>query len=412
MQKHLFTLFVFSLTALSIFSQESILVEKLAVIPDYPRIPGKAGASSGPNCIMVDEILQDIEIPQGVYTGSRIVHYNDDKTYDIRDSKFVNTDEGIAVKFEPWVFEVGSRFIYVEKDEKIITYLTSDDVDCGHSFILKDKDNYIIFFVNRYGQVGALDVTGKTYRGKKVIEMLQQIDPEKYQMSLNRARQLGLEEKFIRGDALVWGQTYYSSVDIIEGYWKKLTYPLGSFQIQYDLQGNGYQGYFVNKEAEDSSEIWIVDPNGNNLKTIGIAPYSEILNTYVPGHYFTYSLYTGFGGNIYYFVSGDEFTEVFRIRRTWGTPDPYAMAVNGYTEDGYGAYVKQALAGMNRDELRLLRNYLFAIYGYEFRDPWLRNYFEKQVWYRVQAGLTSENVPLSGARKRLLELVQEEERKR
>ena len=35
-------------------------------------------------------------------------------------------------------------------------------------------------------------------------------------------------------------------------------------------------------------------------------------------------MYVGFGGNIYYYIAGEEYTEVFRIRRTWGDPDFYA----------------------------------------------------------------------------------------
>ena len=35
-------------------------------------------------------------------------------------------------------------------------------------------------------------------------------------------------------------------------------------------------------------------------------------------------MYVGFGGNIYYYIAGEEYTEVFRIRRTLGDPDFYA----------------------------------------------------------------------------------------
>ena len=92
-------------------------------------------------------------------------------------------------------------------------------------------------------------------------------------------------------------------------------------------------------------------------------------------------MYVGFGGNIYYYIAGEEYTEVFRIRRTWGEPDFYGMAINGYTDDEYGKYVYEVLPKMSKADLRLLRNTIFALYGVHFKSADLSKYFDKQVWY-------------------------------
>ncbi len=86
--------------------------------------------------------------------------------------------------------------------------------------------------------------------------------------------------------------------------------------------------------------------------------------------------------------------------------------MNGYTEDEYGAYVKKVISEMSREELRVLRNTIYALYGYEFKDEGLREYFEKQVWYEGKGEVRSEGLELPDERQRLLELIQEEEGKR
>ena len=122
------------------------------------------------------------------------------------------------------------------------------------------------------------------------------------------------------------------------------------------------------------------------------------------------SWYVGFGGNIYYYIAGEEYTEVFRIRRTWGEPDFYAMAINGYTEDEYGKYVDKVLPTLSKADLRLLRNTVFALYGVHFKSEDLAKHFDKQVWY-TDEGKTSADVTLPEHRQKLVEMIQKLESK-
>ncbi|ULQ58710.1 YARHG domain-containing protein [Brucepastera parasyntrophica] len=404
---------IFLLFSLSVGnSQDFTAIERIAVIDGYIcKDPGQ-GRFPGPNVLIVNELMQTIEIPQGTTTNSVIIRIKEDGSFILAQSTHRKTDEGFFVPLSRWKIGASSIFIVILEGEKRIAYINSTEMTLGISFILKADDRYIVFFIDKNGHPCAVDTNGFRYKGKDVPALLENCDPEKYLESQLRARELKMERKFLAGEALIWGRTYYGKVESLTSLWNKMVYLTTGTPLQYDLQGNGYQANFRYKSINLPSSIWILDPGGRHLEKIDIVPHSRILDEYESGRLFSASWYVGFGGNIYYFVSGDEFTEVFRIRRTWGTPDMYALAINGYTEDTYGEYVKKVLPEMSAEELRLLRNYLYAIYGYEFRDATLAAFFEKQVWYERKAGVGSEGIALSESRQRLLELVRTEEQTR
>ena len=88
------------------------------------------------------------------------------------------------------------------------------------------------------------------------------------------------------------------------------------------------------------------------------------------------------------------------------------MAINGYTKDAYGDYVDTVLSEMGSEELRLLRNHVFALYGYDFKDVGLKAYFDKQVWYRADLSVATSTLDLPTERRALIARIQEEEQKR
>ena len=49
--------------------------------------------------------------------------------------------------------------------------------------------------------------------------------------------------------------------------------------------------------------------------------------------------------------------------------------------------------GMYAEDLRLLRNEIFAKHGRVFKDPKLQKYFEGQSWYKADPTFTDENLP-------------------
>jgi hypothetical protein len=48
--------------------------------------------------------------------------------------------------------------------------------------------------------------------------------------------------------------------------------------------------------------------------------------------------------------------------------------------------IPQDLAGLSVQELSRLRNFIYARHGRAFTNPELRQFFEGQAWYRVDAG--------------------------
>ena len=192
----------------------------------------------------------------------------------------------------------------------------------------------------------------------------------------------------------------------MERFYKKADPYIINGLIQYDDSGYGYQVDIDYNDAD--SKLCIVNPEGVREKLVSLKGYAYMLHNENSGK--STSWYVGFGGNIYYYISGENYTEVFRIRRTWGDPDFYAMAINGYTDDSYGKYVDKVLPTLSKADLRLLRNTIFAIYGVHFKSADLSAHFAKQVWY-TDEDKTSGEVTLPAHRQKLVEMIQELERR-
>lgn len=277
------------------------------------------------------------------------------------------------------------------------------NIESGFSFILKKDDGKIIYFINKDGIPGAIDTKGKIYTNTEAVEYLKEYDSEKYSVSLKRAEELDLKNEFENAKILVWGKTFYTTTKIREKLYGKNSPYIYDDLIQYDQQGYGYQLYL---EFEDTS-LCIVNPDGIRIvleKFEGYKKYKQSEDDYI-----STSWYVGFGGNIYYYFACKEYTVVFQIQRTWGDPDFYAMAINGYTYDEYGKYVDEILPKLSKADLRILRNTIFALYGVHFKSEDLSKYFEKQVWY-TDEGKSSAQIILPAHRQKLVEIIQKMEK--
>ena len=377
-----------------------------------------------PEGIMVDEKNDDIYLINGGSGGSWI--YNCENNYVFFD-KMVPILNGIErVKLNEYLISYSDTGIFINSIVKGKIANLNNKVQSGISFILKKGNGFIVYYVDTNGCPGAVDTTGRIYSSEEAMAYLKEYDPEKYMQSEKRAAELELYNDFIRNQVLIWGKRYYST----SGNMKKVLGKSGLILnglIQYDMQGNAYQidfdwwgnykndwGIRFDEGTEDNSNFVCADVNGNRIVLLtDLNNYSKILGS--KGDYqetrpeYSTSLYVGFGGNIYYYIAGKEYTEVFRIRRTWGEPDFYAMAINGYTEDDYGKYVNEVLPKLSKADLRLLRNTIFAIYGVHFKSADLSKYFDKQVWY-TDEGKTSADVTLPEHRQKLVEMIQKLEK--
>ena len=385
----------------NVYSQE---VEKIAVLDEVKNIDYAAGLGGYPIGIYYNEI-EDILVTQNTFPET-IVKINL-QTKEIREERRKVPYFELIKKFGDDYWGISSRAIHPVIKNKSIPIIRNST---GISFILKKGEGYIVYYVHKDGTPGAVDTEGKIYSNREALEYLKEYDVKKYEESLVRAEELGLKEDFEEGKVLIWGKTYYSTPKILKEFWLKgkkgyLYSNLGNV-IQYDLQGNGYQADF--SIGADNSDIVIVSTEGEWLiQPIKIHEKSTILKQKHEEDDFmgvSSSWYVGYGGNIYYYIAGEEYTEVFRIRRTWGNPDMYSMAINGYTEDNYGKYVKETLSKMSKKELRLLRNTIFALYGVHFKSADLSAHFAKEVWY-IDEGKSSGEVDLPAHRQKLVEMI-------
>ncbi|MDR2784659.1 MAG: hypothetical protein LBB83_01970 [Treponema sp.] len=294
------------------------VIERLAIIKGFTRQGGRAGAVDGPNLLLVDETTGEIGIPQGTREGGVIVRPAGDTPagWEAAPAVFPRGDGGAAFKFGPWHIEASAVSLSIETEGRVITRLGSRDIEGGLAFVLENGDgkNYSCFFVNSAGEAGAADTRGRVYRKKEAVQLLRLLDGEKFSASMERAGELGLAGAFQNGEALVWGRNYYAPARILNRYWGRTAYPLGDAQIQYDSGGNGYQLCLDQSNDRSGAAIWIVDPDGNS-RIIDLNNCSQILKTYGVEREFTIAFHVDSGQNIYFFVAGDEYTELFRIRR-------------------------------------------------------------------------------------------------
>ena len=408
--KKKYTVIILFLLLIS-FQINAQTVEKLFDLADI-KLTGMSIVSVFPETILIDETDDLIIFPNYYRDESISISLSDGQK--IIDGHQVGGMSGLVYKpVEDYILGFSDCGIFIQKDGKEI-FNKHEGIANGISFILKKDSGYIIYYVNEDGTPGAVDTTGRVYSNREAVNYLQEYDKDKFEESRQRAQELGLLKQFDRAAVLVWGKTYYSTVKILEKFWGKCPYVNYSNPIQYDEQGNGYQSYF---DGNWGSIISSADTNGQRFFCLeNVNEYSDILkgkSEYYMEHQgeaepfndFSASMYVGFGGNIYYYIAGASYTEVFRIRRTWGAPDFYAMAVNGWTDDGYGRYADEVLSKLSKADLRLLRNTVYALYGYHFNSGDLASRFDKEVWY-TDKGLTLDHIQLPEHRQRLVEKIQ------
>ncbi len=418
MKKYLFFVLIIFISSLG-FAQEVEKLGEIKSLTSYQRMN-----TIIPSDTYVDEInnflycRSDRGESQSVYNLNKISEESKKNKY------FARTTTETFVILNNFEIHFSEMAFEIKRENEVIV---NGPLSSGISFILKKGSGYIIYYVDTNGLPGAVDTEGKIYINKEAMEYLKKYDRKKYEESLLRAEELGLKNAFEKAEVLVWGKRYYSTLDKMEKVLGKSGLILYGL-IQYDMQGNAYQidfdwwgnykndwGKLCDEGTEDNSDFVCEDVNGNRIVLLtNLNNYSKILGS--KGDYqetrpeYSTSWYVGFGGNIYYYIAGEEYTEVFRIRRSWGAPDFYAMAINGYTDDEYGKYVNEVLPALSKADLRLLRNTVFALYGVHFKSEDLAKHFEKQVWY-TDKGKTSAQIQLPAHRQKLVEMIQKLEKK-
>ena len=71
-----------------------------------------------------------------------------------------------------------------------------------------------------------------------------------------------------------------------------------------------------------------------------------------------------------------------------------------------GDYIEVVqLKELSKKELKMMRNFGFALRGYEFKSADLKAFYSKFFWYKPDASLKAEDIELSEAEKAFIEKV-------
>ena len=242
-------------------------VEKIAVLEDvkYERYPG-GGMGHFPLGIYFNEVNNLLVVQD---PGSETIVTINLETKAISKEKKTSFSE-----HAPLLVILGNDYwgIYSDSIEYSINdapYEYISDTNPGISFILKKDSGYMFYFLG-----GAVDSNGHIYSEEEAMAYLKKNDPEKYEQI------------------------------------KKIHYKNHNTLQQYDCLGYRYY-------SEDYGSLGTVLGCFLNDDTIfylkSLNSYSEIKKNEQD---YSYYWYVGIGGNINYYVSCKNYTEVFRIRRT------------------------------------------------------------------------------------------------
>ena len=205
----LLTAIIFSMSVLC-FALE---VEKLGEIKDIYYRESIGGGPDSPNEIAVNEVDNTIKI---INKTSDYTYFDLTTLKGIKKTEYRDSYATTQIELGDFDISFCDNVLILEKDNEQIQYIAGyGDIKSGISFILKKDNGYIIYYVNEDGYPCAVDTTGRIYSEDEAMGYLKTYDPEKYARSEKRAAELELYNDFIRNDVLIWGDTYYSTYDIL-----------------------------------------------------------------------------------------------------------------------------------------------------------------------------------------------------
>jgi len=163
--------------------------------------------------------------------------------------------------------------------------------------------------------------------------------------------------------------------------------------------GAGAEGIdVVNQQGEILSSI--------NILSVSLAESDSRFTPDKPEFYdLSPTLYTvNPNGDLYaLYAIKDEVARLYKATKSWGT-DYVGMAKTGLIA-GTEASIREQLQAMSSTELRITRNALFALYGYNFKSKDILDYFLGYDWYAPDPKVKSDTAILTADQKRLFDMI-------
>ncbi len=245
------------------------------------------------------------------------------------------------------------------------------------------------------------------YLGLNIVDVLAQFDDPSLYIEIKKIEDLPSD---------------FPSNCIVREYWPSaiagdyIFYPDGSFIFQ-DLSG---------ASTSYSVGIWLIDKDNikiNTHKIVGSRPIGEPLNPEVsyadnPDVLYEFETYEDFEYWINeekilslkdFFLSGDPWLLTHRQACTFKVNvDEYSIP-GQYKQASCKKLNNNDLKDLDKQELRLMRNEIFARYGYKFKSIDLQKYFISKDWYHGYA--TNVDKYLTDIEKQNIELISKFEQK-
>ncbi len=111
------------------------------------------------------------------------------------------------------------------------------------------------------------------------------------------------------------------------------------------------------------------------------------------------------------YLSAKDFKPEYDLSITSYNPIPEVINIGGY-KDTRSVINEFDLKKINNEELRILRNTLYALHGYVFKSKELQEYFSTFDWYLQNPGITEKNIKFCQWEKELLKKIIKEEKRR
>ena len=188
-------------------------------------------------------------------------------------------------------------------------------------------------------------------------------------------------------DTYFYNTNIYMSryIDILEDIKNKAKWEISDISRERKVINVSYEGYIA--ELYFSVEGKLVNVNLSDL------------SVYSPKSLYTYNFDDDFSTEYKKFDFPQAGTHIINgvqkdVKKENGKKEKISENVEVNLEEIYNARDKSKLYLLDKNELRILRNYPFAKEGYRFKDTELKEYFESQSWYEPSNYLSNEEISI------------------
>lgn len=390
---------------------------------------GVAGLPNTPTSYYVDEKKQEII----VWEHSRAIKFfSFDKGFNFTGFKKYTSDTGISLITQCGMLNLykekqlffSSTLVFIVENWKNILFSYNKDTTAspffsGRLFPFLET----IFYYSSEGNVQSLDFSGKKYGTDETKRKLDELN-KKWRLANGEPGNLTEEirHQYEAGKMILIGNEYYNSDwKANRDFFIRLRNsefnpgsPQPNYFLGYDAHHNAYfyqSMYWVDsKFTQLQGTIVIYSKTGRFIKKIDFGQLYKDINNDMDGRPFLVPE----TGNIYFMFPHETGTRFYVLKNDWDvinidiSTESVQMSIN-YAREGMTEENKQEVTryveSLSVSDLRLLRNAVFALYGYVFKSEDLKAYFSKFNWYMPDPKVKSDEAILTDAQRRLLEKI-------